>query len=181
MKTELLVLALILSCPSDRNPATVQGRVAGSAQPRQVVEPAAKANSRFFHLDTTSPTDHLRHLHAGKPIQCSACRPRPTGADRRRGAGRSSADEKNILGLTGAINDLADRARAKQLKPEDVQGGTFTITNPGVFGALFGMPIISQPQVAILGVGAVEKRPVIVDDAIAIRHRRTSRSGMTTG
>ena len=52
-----------------------------------------------------------------------------------------------------------------------MQGGTFTITNPGVFGALFGMPVINQPQVAILGVGAVEKRPVIVDDAIAIRHR----------
>ncbi len=81
------------------------------------------------------------------------------------------ADEKNILGLSRAINDLANRARTKQLKPEEVQGGTFTITNPGVFGALFGMPIISQPQVAILGVGAVEKRPVIIDDAIAIRQR----------
>jgi 2-oxoglutarate dehydrogenase E2 component (dihydrolipoamide succinyltransferase) len=81
------------------------------------------------------------------------------------------ADEKNVLGLSRAINDLANRARAKQLKPEEVQGGTFTITNPGVFGALFGMPIIRQPQVAILGVGAVEKRPVIVDDAIAIRQR----------
>lgn len=81
------------------------------------------------------------------------------------------ADEMNILGLSRAINDLASRARNKQLKPEEVQGGTFTITNPGVFGALFGMPIISQPQVAILGVGAVEKRPVIIDDAIAIRQR----------
>lgn len=81
------------------------------------------------------------------------------------------ADEKNVLGLSKAIQDLATRARAKQLKPEEVQGGTFTITNPGVFGALFGMPVINQPQVAILGVGAVEKRPVVVDDAIAIRHR----------
>jgi len=81
------------------------------------------------------------------------------------------ADERNILGLSKAILDLATRARAKQLKPEEVQGGTFSITNPGVYGALFGMPVISQPQVAILGVGAVEKRPVIVDDAIAIRHR----------
>ncbi len=81
------------------------------------------------------------------------------------------ADEKNLLGLTRALVDLATRARAKQLKPEEVQGGTFTITNPGVFGALFGMPIINQPQVAILGVGAVEKRPAIVDDAIAIRQR----------
>jgi len=79
------------------------------------------------------------------------------------------ADERNLLGLSRAIADLAARARAKQLKPDDVTGGTFTITNPGVFGALFGMPIINQPQAAILGVGAVEKRPVVVDDAIAIR------------
>src|SRR5579872_7219211 len=80
-----------------------------------------------------------------------------------------SADEKNLLGLSRAVADLASRARSKQLKPEDVQGGTFTVTNPGVFGALFGMPIINQPQVAILGVGNVEKRPVVIDDAIAIR------------
>jgi 2-oxoglutarate dehydrogenase E2 component (dihydrolipoamide succinyltransferase) len=79
------------------------------------------------------------------------------------------ADEKNLIGLSRAVVDLATRARAKQLKPDEVQGGTFTITNPGVFGALFGMPIINQPQVAILGVGNVEKRPVVVDDAIAIR------------
>ena len=79
------------------------------------------------------------------------------------------ADEKNLVGLSRAVIDLANRARAKQLKPDEVQGGTFTITNPGVFGALFGMPIISQPQVAILGIGNVEKRPVVVDDAIAIR------------
>src|SRR4030081_352670 len=80
-----------------------------------------------------------------------------------------NADEKNLLGLSRAVADLAARARAKQLKPEEVSGGTFTITNPGVFGALFGMPIINQPQVAILGVGAVEKRPVVINDAIAIR------------
>ena len=79
------------------------------------------------------------------------------------------ADEKNLLGLSRSVVDLANRARAKQLKPEDVAGGTFTITNPGVFGALFGMPIINQPQVAILGVGNVEKRAVVIDDAIAIR------------
>jgi pyruvate dehydrogenase E2 component (dihydrolipoyllysine-residue acetyltransferase) len=82
-----------------------------------------------------------------------------------------NADEKNILGLSRTAADLAVRARAKQLKPEEVQGGTFTITNPGVFGALLGTPIISQPQVAILGVGAIEKRVVVVDDAIAIRPR----------
>jgi pyruvate dehydrogenase E2 component (dihydrolipoamide acetyltransferase) len=79
------------------------------------------------------------------------------------------ADEKNLVGLSRSVSDLANRARTKQLKPDEVAGGTFTITNPGVFGALFGMPIISQPQVAILGVGNVEKRPVVVDDAIAIR------------
>ncbi|MBI4885765.1 MAG: 2-oxo acid dehydrogenase subunit E2 [Acidobacteria bacterium] len=80
-----------------------------------------------------------------------------------------NADEKNLLGLSRAIADVADRARAKQLKPEEVHDGTFTITNPGQFGAQFGMPIINQPQVAILGVGTIEKRPVVVDDAIAIR------------
>jgi len=81
------------------------------------------------------------------------------------------ADEKNLLGLSRAIADLANRARSKQLKPEEVQNGTFTITNPGIFGAQFGMPIINQPQVAILGVGAIEKRAVVIDDAIAIRPR----------
>jgi len=83
-----------------------------------------------------------------------------------------NADEKNLLGLARSIADLASRARSKQLKPEEVAGGTFTITNPGVFGTLFGMPIISQPQVAILGVGAIEKRVVVTDDdAIAIRSK----------
>jgi len=80
-----------------------------------------------------------------------------------------NAHERNLLGLSKAIADVAARARAKRLTPEDVQEGTFTITNPGVFGALFGMPIINQPQVAILGVGAVEKRPVVIGDAMAIR------------
>jgi 2-oxoglutarate dehydrogenase E2 component (dihydrolipoamide succinyltransferase) len=80
-----------------------------------------------------------------------------------------NAEEKNVLGLARAVNDLAERARTKRLKVDEVQGGTFTITNPGVFGSLFGTPIINQPQVAILGLGTVEKRPVIRDDAIAIR------------
>src|SRR4051812_21607564 len=80
-----------------------------------------------------------------------------------------NADEKNLLGLTRAINDLANRARSKKLNPEEVQAGTFTITNPGIFGALYGLPLINQPQVAILGVGTIEKRPVVIDDAIAIR------------
>jgi len=79
------------------------------------------------------------------------------------------AGEKNILGLSRAIQDVADRARAKKLNPEEVHGGTFTITNPGNFGAQFGLPIINQPQVAILGVGTIEKRAVVIDDAIGIR------------
>ncbi len=79
------------------------------------------------------------------------------------------ADEMNILGLSRAIADVADRARAKKLNPDDVHGGTFTITNPGNFGAQFGLPIINQPQVAILGVGTIEKRPVVIDDMIGIR------------
>jgi pyruvate dehydrogenase E2 component (dihydrolipoyllysine-residue acetyltransferase) len=80
-----------------------------------------------------------------------------------------SADRLSMLELSRRLQDLAERARTKQLKVDDVQGGTFTITNPGVFGALFGLPIINQPQVAILGVGSVDKRAVVVDDAIVIR------------
>ncbi len=79
-----------------------------------------------------------------------------------------NADDLSLSGIAKAVNDLADRARAKKLTPDEVQGGTFTITNPGVFGALFGTPIINQPQVAIMGVGAIVKRPVVIDDAIAI-------------
>jgi 2-oxoglutarate dehydrogenase E2 component (dihydrolipoamide succinyltransferase) len=80
-----------------------------------------------------------------------------------------NADEKNLLGLSRAIHDVANRARVKKLSPEEVQAGTFTITNPGIFGALYGLPLINQPQVAILGVGGIEKRAVVIDDAIAIR------------
>lgn len=79
------------------------------------------------------------------------------------------ADEKNVLGLQRSIVDLATRARSRQLKPDEVQGGTFSITNFGSFGSVIATPIINQPQVAILGVGAVEKMPVVIDDAIAIR------------
>ncbi|MCC6744722.1 MAG: 2-oxoglutarate dehydrogenase, E2 component, dihydrolipoamide succinyltransferase [Acidobacteria bacterium] len=79
------------------------------------------------------------------------------------------ADEQSLLGLSRSVGDLAERARTKRLKPEEVQDGTFTITNPGIYGGLFGTPIINQPQVAILGVGAIEKRPVVINDAIAIR------------
>ncbi|HUE54753.1 MAG TPA: 2-oxoglutarate dehydrogenase, E2 component, dihydrolipoamide succinyltransferase [Candidatus Udaeobacter sp.] len=80
-----------------------------------------------------------------------------------------NADERNLLGIQRTMNDLAERARSKKLKPEEVQEGTFSITNPGVFGGLFGLPVISQPNVGILGLGAIEKRPVVVEDAIAIR------------
>jgi 2-oxoglutarate dehydrogenase E2 component (dihydrolipoamide succinyltransferase) len=72
------------------------------------------------------------------------------------------ADELSLLGIARTMADLADRARNKKLKPEEVQQGTFTITNPGVFGSYVGAPIINQPQVAILGVGAIEKRPKVV-------------------
>ena len=80
-----------------------------------------------------------------------------------------NADEKNLVGLSRAIGDLAQRARTKKLNPDEVKGGTFTITNPGVFGALYGLPLINQPQAAILGVGGIAKRAVVIDDAIAIR------------
>ncbi len=80
-----------------------------------------------------------------------------------------NADERNFLGLARAVRQLADAARTKKLTPADVQGGTFTITNPGVFGSLFGTPIINQPQTAILGIGVIEKRPVVIEDMIAIR------------
>jgi pyruvate dehydrogenase E2 component (dihydrolipoamide acetyltransferase) len=80
-----------------------------------------------------------------------------------------SADEKNVLGIQRTLNDLAERARSKKLKPDEVQEGTFSITNPGVFGGLFGLPVISQPNVGILGLGMIEKRPVVINDSIAIR------------
>ncbi|MFQ5823687.1 MAG: 2-oxo acid dehydrogenase subunit E2, partial [bacterium] len=80
-----------------------------------------------------------------------------------------NADGMNLLGIARTGNDLAQRARSKKLKPEEVQDGTFSITNMGVFGSLMGLPIINQPQVAILGVGVIQKRPVVMNDAIAIR------------
>jgi 2-oxoglutarate dehydrogenase E2 component (dihydrolipoamide succinyltransferase) len=85
-----------------------------------------------------------------------------------------NAEEKNFLGLQRGITDLGERARSKKLTPDEVQGSTFTITNPGTFGAVFGLPIINQPNVAIMGVGGIAKAPVVVTDAqgsdsIAIR------------
>ena len=79
------------------------------------------------------------------------------------------ADAQSLAGIAQTVADLAARARARQLKPEDVAGGTFTITNPGASGALLGTPIINQPQVAILGIGSIEKRPVVVGDAVVAR------------
>ncbi|MDD8019235.1 MAG: dihydrolipoamide acetyltransferase family protein [Bacteroidota bacterium] len=80
-----------------------------------------------------------------------------------------NAESKNLAGIARVLNDLATRARSKKLMPDEVTGGTFTVTNPGGFGNLYGFPIINQPQVAILGIGAIKKRPVVIDDAIAIR------------
>ena len=80
-----------------------------------------------------------------------------------------NSDQLTLVGLARALNDLAQRARTKKLQPDEVQGGTFTITNPGIFGSIIGYPIINQPQLAILGVGAIKKRPVVIDDMIAIR------------
>ena len=80
-----------------------------------------------------------------------------------------NAEEKNFLGLGRMMNDLAERARTKKLKPDEVTESTFSITNPGTYGGLFGLAVINQPNVAILGLGTIEKRPVVIDDAIAIR------------
>jgi len=80
------------------------------------------------------------------------------------------ADAMNLVGLARAVNDIATRARSKKLKPDEVHGSTFTITNPGPYGSIISVPIINQPNTAILAFDAIEKRPVVVDDAIAIRH-----------
>jgi len=85
-----------------------------------------------------------------------------------------NADQLNLTGLARQVNSLADNARQNKLRPEDTQGGTFTLTNVGTFGSLLGTPIINQPQVAILAVGAIKKRPIVLEtdggDAIVIRH-----------
>jgi pyruvate/2-oxoglutarate dehydrogenase complex dihydrolipoamide acyltransferase (E2) component len=79
------------------------------------------------------------------------------------------ADNLSLLAMARAVNDLANRARSKKLQPDDVKGGTFTLTNHGISGSLFAFPVINQPQCGILGVGAMQKRVVVIDDAIAIR------------
>jgi 2-oxoglutarate dehydrogenase E2 component (dihydrolipoamide succinyltransferase) len=80
-----------------------------------------------------------------------------------------NADSLSLFGLARAVNDLAQRARTRQLKPDEVKGGTFTITNHGTTGSLFATPIINQPQCGILGVGAIQKRVIVIEDTIAIR------------
>ena len=80
-----------------------------------------------------------------------------------------NAQDLSFVGIARQLNDFASRARNKQLRPDDVQGGTFTVTNPGTFGSIIGYPIINQPQLAILAVGAIKKRPVVVNDMIAVR------------
>jgi 2-oxoglutarate dehydrogenase E2 component (dihydrolipoamide succinyltransferase) len=86
-----------------------------------------------------------------------------------------NADQLNLVGMTKQVNDLANRARNNQLKPDDIQGGTYTVTNVGTFGSVFGTPIISQPQVAILALGAIRKVPAVIEtpegDFIGIRHK----------
>jgi 2-oxoglutarate dehydrogenase E2 component (dihydrolipoamide succinyltransferase) len=87
-----------------------------------------------------------------------------------------NADEMSLVGISRAIADFASRARSKRLSPEEVVGGTFTITNPGIFGSMIGFPIVNQPQAAIMAVGAIEKRPAVIqdafgNDAIGIRRR----------
>ncbi len=144
------------------------------AKIRDVEEGRIRARGHQAHLPLVHRQgDHRRAArdagaqHARSTATTSSTRRTSTSASPSRSTGASSsrssgnADERNLLGLSRAIADLAGRARAKQLKPEEVQGGTFTITNPGIFGAQFGMPIINQPQVAILGVGAIEKRAVV--------------------
>jgi 2-oxoglutarate dehydrogenase E2 component (dihydrolipoamide succinyltransferase) len=85
-----------------------------------------------------------------------------------------SADTLNVTGIARVMNDVANRARAKKLNPDDISGGTITITNVGSFGSLFGTPVINQPQTAIMGIGAIQKRPVVRtldgEDVIVIRH-----------
>jgi 2-oxoglutarate dehydrogenase E2 component (dihydrolipoamide succinyltransferase) len=86
-----------------------------------------------------------------------------------------NADQLNLVGMTKAVNDLANRARNNALTPDDISGGTYTVTNVGSFGNVMGTPIINQPQVAIMAVGAIQKKPAVIEtpsgDAIAIRHK----------
>ncbi len=148
-----------------RNKAEVQARYGFSLTYLPFITRAACEALRAYPLANASVEGtniiHHNEIHIGIAVALEAGLIVPV---------IRNADQKNVLGLQHAIVDLATRARSRQLKPDEVQGGTFSITNFGSFGSLFGTPIINQPQLAILGVGAVEKTPVVIDDdAIAIR------------
>jgi 2-oxoglutarate dehydrogenase E2 component (dihydrolipoamide succinyltransferase) len=128
-----------------------------------VAEATIRALKEFPIFNASVVEDQIalkRHIHLGVAVALEEGLIVPVVAN---------ADEMNFVGLARAIHRLADAARNRRLSPSDVQGATFTITNPGMFGGLTGTPMIAQPQVAILGLGAVTKKPVVVDDAIAIR------------
>jgi 2-oxoglutarate dehydrogenase E2 component (dihydrolipoamide succinyltransferase) len=128
-----------------------------------VAEATVKALKEFPIFNASVVGDQIalkKHVHLGVAVALEEGLVVPVVAN---------ADEMNFVGLARAIHRLADAARNRRLAPADVRGATFTITNPGMFGGLTGTPMIAQPQVAILGLGAVAKKPVVVDDAIAIR------------
>jgi 2-oxoglutarate dehydrogenase E2 component (dihydrolipoamide succinyltransferase) len=128
-----------------------------------VAEATVKALKEFPIFNASVVGDQIalkKHIHLGVAVALEEGLIVPVVAN---------ADEMNFVGLARAVHRLADAARTRRLTPADVRGATFTITNPGMFGGLTGTPMIAQPQVAILGLGAVTKKPVVVDDAIAIR------------
>ncbi|NOZ55319.1 MAG: 2-oxo acid dehydrogenase subunit E2, partial [Calditrichaeota bacterium] len=129
------------------------------------VEAAAKALREFPYLNASIDGDNIllkRRINIGVAVAVDEGLIVPVIRD---------ADTLNLVGIARALHDLSSRARSKKLSPDDVQGGTFSITNIGTFGNLFGTPVIPMPQVGILGTGAIKKRPVVVEgDAIAIRH-----------
>jgi len=128
-----------------------------------VAEATVKALKEFPIFNASVVGDQIalkKHIHLGVAVALEEGLIVPVLAN---------ADEMNFVGLARAIHRFADAARNRRLTPADVRGATFTITNPGMFGGLTGTPMIAQPQVAILGLGAVTKKPVVVDDAIAIR------------
>jgi len=128
-----------------------------------VAEATVKTLKEFPIFNSSVVGDRIalkKHIHLGVAVALEEGLIVPVVAN---------ADEMNFVGLARAIHRLADAARNRRLNPADVRGATFTITNPGMFGGLTGTPMIAQPQVAILGLGAVTKKPVVVDDAIAIR------------
>jgi 2-oxoglutarate dehydrogenase E2 component (dihydrolipoamide succinyltransferase) len=128
-----------------------------------VAEAAVKALKEFPIFNASVVGDHValkKHVHLGIAVALEEGLIVPVVRN---------ADEMNFVGMARSIHRLAEKARSRGLEPADVRGATFTITNPGMFGGLTGTPMIAQPQVAILGLGAVTKKPVVVDDAIAIR------------